>query len=127
MPRPHADDEENKPLDPNIENVRRKMLRFMGINLGLLVLALIVVVAALVYKARKTASPPPAAANEIPVPAGSPLTGEIVLPAGSKIVSQSLSGSRLSIDAELSDGSRVIFVYDTAERRIVGQFAVRNR
>lgn len=127
MPRPYADEEDEKPLDPNIEKVRRKMIRFMGINLGLLFLALMVVVAALVYKSRKVTPPPPVAASEIPVPAGSPLAGDIVLPVGSKIVSQSLSGNRISIDAELSDGSRAIFVYDIAEKRIVGQFAIRTR
>lgn len=126
MARPYADEEEEKPLDPNIEKVRRRMVRFMGINLGLLFLALMVVVAALVYKSRN-APPPPPAAGDIPLPAGSPLTGDIVLPAGSRIVSQSLSGNRLSIDAELADGSRAIFVYDIAENRVVGQFAVRNR
>jgi hypothetical protein len=126
MARPYADEEEEKPLDPNIEKVRRKMIRFMGINLGLLFLALMVVVGALVYKSRKAAPPPPTA-GEIPVPAGSPLTGDIVLPVGSKIVSQSLSGNRLSIDTELADGSRAIFVYDIAEKRIVGQFAIRNK
>ncbi len=126
MARPYADEEEEKPLDPDIEKVRRKMVRFMAINLGLLFLALMVVVAALVYKSRKAAAPPPAA-SEIPVPADAPLTGDIVLPVGSKIVSQSLSGNRLSIDAELADGSRAIFVYDIAEKRLVGQFAIRNR
>jgi hypothetical protein len=125
MARPYADEEEEKPLDPDIEKVRRKMIRFMGINLGLLFLALMVVVAALVYKSRKAAPPPPPT-SEIPVPAGSPPAGDIVLPVGSKIVSQSLSGNRLSIDAELADGSHAIFVYDIAEKRIVGQFAIRN-
>ena len=71
MARPYADEEEEKPLDPDIEKVRRKMIRFMGINLGLLFLALMVVVAALVYKSRKAAPPPPPT-SEIPVPAGSP-------------------------------------------------------
>lgn len=126
MPRPYADEDEEKPLDPDIEKVRRKMVRFMGINLGLLFLALMVVVAALVYKSRKAAPPIPAA-TEIPVPAGAPLTGDIVLPVGSRIVSQSLSGNRLSIDAELADGGRAVFVYDIAEQRMVGQFAIRNK
>jgi len=125
MPRPYADEEEEKPLDPDLEKVRRKMVRFMGINLGLLFLALMVVVGALVYK-RQKAAPPPPAASEIPVPADAPLAGDIVLPVGSKIVSQSLSGNRLSIDAELADGSRTIFVYDMAAGRIIGQLAVRN-
>ncbi|RUW32918.1 fimbrial protein, partial [Mesorhizobium sp. M1A.F.Ca.IN.020.06.1.1] len=40
---------------------------------------------------------------------------------------QALSGNRLSIDAELADGSRSIFLYDIAERRVIGQFAIRNK
>src|SRR5690606_16507642 len=44
----HLDEE--KPLDPAAENVRRKMLRFMFINLGILFLALMAVMIALVYK-----------------------------------------------------------------------------
>lgn len=126
MARPYADEEKDKPLDPHVESVRRKLIRFMAINLGLLFLALMVVIAALVYKSRNAAPPSPPA-GEIPLPEGSPLTGDIVLPVGSRIVSQSLSGNRIAIDAELSDGSRAIFVYDIAEKRIVGQFAVRTR
>jgi hypothetical protein len=127
MARPYADEEEEKPLDPGIEKVRRKLIRFMGINLGLLFLALMVVVAALVYKARKAAPPPPSAAGEIPVPANAPLAGDIVLPVGSRIVSQSLSGNRVSLDVALAEGGRAIFVYDLAAKRIVGRFAVRTR
>lgn len=121
-------DEEDKPLDPNVEKVRRKMVRFMAINLGLLFLALMVVVAALVYKSRTEA--PPAAGpitGDIQAPDGEPATGDIVLPPGSRVLSQSLSGNRISIDAELADGSRSIFVYDIGEKRLIGRFAVRNR
>jgi len=126
MARPLADEDEEKPLDPQVEKVRKKLVRFVAINLGLLFLALMVVIVALVYKARNV---PPASplAGDIQVPAGEPVSGDIVLPVGAKVVSQSLSGNRVSIDAELADGSRAIFVYDIAERRIIGRFAIRNR
>jgi hypothetical protein len=86
-----------------------------------------VVIGALVYKARN--APPTSAqlAGDIQAPAGEPLSGDIVLPVGAKVVSQSLSGNRISIDAELADGGRAIFVYDIAERRLIGQFAIRNK
>jgi hypothetical protein len=123
-----ADEDEEKPLDPEVEKVRKKLVRFVAINLGLLFLALMVVIAALVYKTRTA---PPSAAppltGDIQVPSGEPLTGDIVLPVGAKVLSQSLSGNRVSIDAELADGSRAIFVYDIAERRIIGRFSIRNR
>jgi len=126
MARPYADDEDEKPLDPSIDRLRRKLIRFMGINLGLIFLALMVVVGALVYKSYRT-PPASAPANDIPTPTGQPASGDIVLPVGAKVVSQSLSGNRVSIDAELVDGGRAIFVYDIAERRIIGQFAIRNK
>lgn len=127
MAKPLADEDQEKPLDPEVESVRKKLLRFMAVNLGLLLLALMVVIGALVYKARNAPSVSPPLAGDIQVPAGEPLTGDIVLPVGAKVISQSLSGSRISIDAELADGSRTIFVYDIAERRIVGRFAIRNK
>ncbi|RWL80514.1 MAG: fimbrial protein [Mesorhizobium sp.] len=127
MARPIAEEDEEKPLDPAAENVRRKLVRFMIVNLGLLFLALMVVIGALVYKARNAPVAGSAPAGDVQVPAGASLSGDIVLPVGAKVISQSLSGNRLSIDAELADGSRSIFVYDIAERRIIDQFAIRNK
>ncbi|RWA99473.1 fimbrial protein [Mesorhizobium sp.] len=122
-----ADEDEEKPLDPEVEKVRKKLVRFVAINLGLLFLALMVVIAALVYKTRSAPPAAPSLAGDIQVPPGEPLTGDIVLPVGAKVISQSLSGNRVSIDAELADGSRGIFVYDITERRIIGRFSIRNK
>jgi hypothetical protein len=36
MARPLADEDQEKPLDPEVESVRKKLLRFMAITLGLL-------------------------------------------------------------------------------------------
>jgi hypothetical protein len=126
MVRPLANEDEEKPLDPEVEKVRKKLVRFVAINLGLLFLALMVVIGALVYKARNAPASQPLA-GDIQVPAGEPVSGDIVLPVGAKVVSQSLFGNRVSIDAELANGSRTIFVYDIAERRIVGRFSIRNK
>jgi len=127
MASPIADEDQEKPLDPEVEKVRRKLVRFVGINLGLLFVALMVVIGALVYKARNAPQANPPLAGDIQVPAGEPVSGDIVLPVGAKVVSQSLSGNRVSIDAELADGSRTIFVYDMTERRLIGRFAIRNK
>ncbi|OJU49646.1 MAG: fimbrial protein [Mesorhizobium sp. 61-13] len=127
MTRPYADEEEEKPLDPSVEKVRKKLIRFMGINLGLLFLALMVVIVALVYKSRTAETPVPVLAGDIQVPAGQPIEGDIVLPLGARIVSQSISGNRISLDVELAEGGRAIFIYDIAEQRLVGRFAVRTK
>ena len=127
MASPIVDEDQDKPLDAEAEKVRKKLVRFMGINLGLLAVALMVVIGALVYKARNAPPASPPLTGDIQAPAGEPVDGDIVLPVGAKVVSQSLSGNRISIDAELADGSRTIFVYDMAERRLIGGFTIRNK
>lgn len=127
MTRPEAEDDNDKPLDPSIEKVRRKMVRFMGINLSILFLALMVVIAALVYKSRTSAPQVAAPAGDIQAPAGQPAEGDILLPVGARVVSQSISGDRISLDAELAGGERMLFVYDIAEHRMIGRFAIRNK
>jgi hypothetical protein len=125
MANPALEDEE-KPLDPAVESVRRKMMRFMLVNLGLLFIALMAVVGAIVYKSR-TATPeaPPVAGLSAPADGGM-IEGAIALPAGARIVSQSLSGDRISLQVEESGGQRVLYLYDLAAQRMVGRFVVKD-
>ena len=125
MAHPLDDEERDKPLDPAVERVRRKLVRFVAINLGLLFLALMAVVAAIVYRANRLETPPAAAAPELPLPAeGVVAHGEIALPEGARIIGHALSGGRLSLHAELAGGGRAIFVYDMAEGRMIGRFDI---
>ena len=52
MAGPALDEENDKPLDPAVEKVRRKLVRFVAINLAILLAALMAVAAAIVYKSR---------------------------------------------------------------------------
>ncbi len=115
-----TEENEEKPLDPSVERVRRKLLRFMVINLSLLFGAVIIVVAAIVY--RSVARDAPAAG--IAIPSGETVEAEIPVPAGARIVSQSLSGDRVALDLETADGKRLIQIYDMAERRVVARLAI---
>jgi hypothetical protein len=120
-------DDADKPLDPAVDKVRRKLLRFAVINIGLLFIALMAVLAAVVYK---SGSNTPVAAGGMAVPSSAEdafIAADIVLPQGAKMLSHALAGDRLSIDAELSDGSRTIFLYDIAHRRIIGRLAVKTQ
>ena len=114
MARPYADEEEEKPLDPAVEKVRRRLVRFVAINLGILLAALMAVGVALVYKGRSA----PAAGPRETVEAA------LLIPADARIISQSLSGERLSLELELSGGKREIRIFDTATGRLVGRLAV---
>ena len=124
MVQPEDDQTEEKPLDPAVERVRRKLVRFIAINLGILLLALMAVVAALVYRAtrveRQSASP-----AELQAPSGAAVYGEIALPPGARIAGHTLSGNRLSLYVELAGGAHSILIYNMAEGRMVGRFDVR--
>jgi hypothetical protein len=128
MARPTIDDNEEKPLDPAVEKVRRKLVRFVAINLGLLFLALMAVLAAIVYKTGVPSEVAAVGGNEaVQSPAESGvIAGDILLPAGARLVSHSLSGNRITLDAELAGGGRAIFLYDIAERRIIGRFDLKS-
>lgn len=128
MARPTIDDDDaDKPLDPAVEKVRRKLLRFAVINIGLLFVALMAVLAAIVYKTgndarlAETGTAVPSSVEDAFV------AGDIVLPSGARMLSHSLSGHRLSLDAELADGSRAIFLYDLRERRLVGRLTLKTQ
>lgn len=113
------DERSGDSADPAMERVRRKLVRFMAFNLGFLGLALMAVLAVIVYRSM-TPSP-----GDVAAPAsGEMMTGEIALPAGARVLSHTLSGNRIALDAELADGSRTLFVYDMAEGRMIGRFAV---
>lgn len=125
MARPADDDQDDKPLDPAVEKVRRKLVRFVAINLGLLFAALMAVVGAVVYKTRSDAPPPAVVMTEIPtLTVGAMMEGSIPIPAGGRLVAHSISGNRLSLDVAMPDGSHAIHVYDMAEGRMIGRFAV---
>lgn len=115
MAKPFDDENEEKPLDPAVEHVRKKLVRFVAINLGLLFAAVMAVLFAVVYKT-STQAPP--------LPTDGTVEAEIALPAGARMLGHGFSDGRISIDAELADGSRTVFLYDIAARKIVGRYTV---
>ena len=121
----HHDDNEEKPLDPAVERVRRKLLRFVVINLGLLFAAVMIVVAAIVYRSVISGTPPVATAPSLGVPSDEVIEGDIAIPAGSRVISHAQAGDRVSLDIELPDGERRIVIYDLGQRRVIARLRVR--
>ena len=123
--RPDASDEQ--PLDPAAERVRRRLVRFAVINIGILFVAVMVVLGAIVYKTtqlgREPAGPVTDAASSAPS-GGDPVEGRILLPSGARIVSQALSGNRVSLQVALPDGGQALLVYDITSGRQIGRFDV---
>lgn len=120
----HNADDGDKPLDPAAERVRRKLVRFVAVNLGILFLAVAVVLGAVIYRSGLIGGGTTGSDNAA-VPSDEPLMeGVIALPAGARVNHHALSGDRVSIDATLAGGSRVLFVYDLRQRRMVARFAL---
>jgi hypothetical protein len=126
MAAPQSNDDE-KPLDPEVERVRRKLLRFMVINLVILFVAFAAVIGAFIYKSTSLA-PKRTAEQEARPPSGTDaVAGTIPIPAGARIVSQTLSGKEALLGLELADGSRSFLLYDLGAGRTLGTYAVKSQ
>jgi hypothetical protein len=122
------DDQDEKPLDPAMERVRRKMLRLLAVSIGIMFTGLMAVLIAIVYKVSNGPSKPKEAGASHP-PVSIPgdeaeLSGKIALPAGARAISQSLSGGQLSLLIEVADGSRQIVIYDMNAGRIIARYTI---
>lgn len=120
------DDEPEKPLDPAMEKVRRKMIRLLFISISVMMAGLMAVLFAIVYKMN---SRPAGAAPEtaMALPQGTEeIAGTITLPVGAQINNQSLSGNRILLDLSLPDGKRELAIFDMAANRIVARYTLTN-
>jgi hypothetical protein len=117
------------PLDPAMEKVRRKMMRLLVVSIGIMLIGLMAVLAAVVYKINQTdETPKPEARSDIPgqqapVPETPPAVIESQLPLapGTRLLSQSISGDNVSLETLLPDGGTEIVVYDYVKSRIVAR------
>ena len=118
-------DLDDKPLDPAMDRVRGKLVRFMAINLGLLFLALMAVVVAIVYRwTRNPAPEAPPIAETATIPGGDDRIQSVPLAEGTRVTGQSLSGNRVALDTIETNGNRVLVIYDFAAARVVARVSL---
>lgn len=115
---------DEKPIDPAFEPVRRKLVRFMAINLGVLLIALMAVVLAIVYRTTRASEEKPAPVAESPVRVNSDVLQSIPLLNGSRVTGHTLSGDRVSVDMIAPDGSRSLVIYDYVAGRVIARIAL---
>ncbi len=104
--------------DPEAEAIRRKVARMMAFSAGTLMVGVMAVLFAIVYKLNGFGGQPAATVSGS-VPATAPgLT--VKLPANAEIVSHSVSGPIMTFDVRLSDGSREIHLFDMTKNATTG-------
>lgn len=121
------DDQEDKPLDPVMENVRRKMMRLQLVSGGIMLLMFMAVLAAIVYKINARDGKPEAAASSggaLAVPSDAPVKATATLPDGFAVSAVSNSGSQILFYGVMADGARKAFLFDIAAGRIVAEVAI---
>ncbi|WP_173933604.1 fimbrial protein [Chelativorans sp. Marseille-P2723] len=123
-PNDQPDYDDEPPLDPAAERVRRRLMRFMIVNLGILFAALMAVVLALVYRSiSPEEATPPDMVGQL-APSAETFSETIELPAGARILSHSAVGNRLSLHLRLQDGTEAIHFYDINGARPLGSFKI---
>lgn len=120
------DEQEDKPLDPAMEKVRRKMVLLQLISAGVMVVMLMAVLGTIVYKVTR---PDPRAASQTAAGAGIPVGEKIKavasLPPGFIVRSVSLSGGQLLIHGLANGATEQALVFDIASGRIVAEITLR--
>ena len=127
MTNPNFADEDEKPLDPAMEKLRRKMVRLLVISSSVIIVGLMAVVFSIVYKINngpRTArpTPTPASITEEAVPAA---RQSITLPAGFVLESSSISGNRILLFGADPEGRQRIFVHDIGTGKQVTEIEVK--
>ena len=99
--------EEEKPLDPATEKVRKKLVKFSAVFMGINMLALMAVLAAIVYKIGGYGDQDTSvssASQRVFAPGESGFEQLLDVPDGTKVVSVSENNGRLVLNLTLPDG-----------------------
>jgi hypothetical protein len=119
------DEQEEKPLDPVMENVRRKMVRLQLVSAGVMLVMLMAVLGAIVYKVTSMDDKPAAQSAGVAVPSDAPVSAVAALPAGFVVSEVALSGGQILFYGAGTDGVQKAIVFDIAAGRIVADITVR--
>jgi hypothetical protein len=108
--------DEEPPLDPVLENVRRKLVRRMAWSLGIMMIGLMTVLGAIVYKISFE--------NEADgfVGAGEPYA--LQLGSGVSVDEVDLDGDRILLRVRLEDGSRQLVLIDMKTGDVLSRIAL---
>jgi 2-keto-4-pentenoate hydratase len=118
-------EQEDKPLDPVMENVRRKMVKLQLVSGGIMLVMLMVVLSAIVYKLTRPGKADVTQSASVSVPGEAPVTAIAALPTGFEVSDVALSGGQILFYGAVAGGDRKAIVFDIAAGRIVADVSVK--
>lgn len=96
--------EDEPPLDPVLENVRRKLVRRMAWSLGIMMIGLMAVLGAIVYKISFSDGATGLAGSQEPF--------DYAFPQGAELVSSDLDDNRILLTVRLENGEERLLLVD---------------
>ena len=131
-------DQDDKPLDPAVERVRRKVMRLMGISIAIMMIALMAVIGAIFYKissnSDKNIAKEQSEPNITQTRSSRNMLGQIIpnkdyignidLPQGSELLKAELNDGQILLSLRDKDGSLSLWVYDLATNRVFAKIAI---
>ena len=109
------------PLDPQVEAVRRRMVRLLAVGGAVMVLGFVALIVAVVYRlnAGDDSADGGSGAGRAGLASAPPISARIALPPGARVENTAVSRDRIALTLALPDGRRMIRVHDTAGRLVV--------
>ncbi|MEM6460684.1 MAG: hypothetical protein AAF724_02070 [Pseudomonadota bacterium] len=124
MTKVELDQEEEKPLDPAMEKVRRKMVRLLVVSIGIMFLGVMAVLAGVVYRVMEPDETQRAAQAGLAQPA-IPASVTASLPAGFSVENVALDGTRILFFGRTVDGTSSAVILDLSTGDIVTEIELR--
>jgi hypothetical protein len=128
----HTQDEKEEPLDPAIEHIRRRMIRLLVISIGIMMVGLMAVLFAIVYKIN-TGSGANDAGEQSVIPGEEQSDGKtglaeniaIDLPERSEIASSRLYDDRLVLELAITNGEMQIWIVDLKTGQVESRISLK--
>ncbi|TNB48691.1 hypothetical protein FF124_06065 [Martelella lutilitoris] len=123
----NEDQEEEQPLDPAVELVRRRMLRLQIISALIMIVSLMAVFGAVLYKVFGEApdEQTAAASSGAIVPADAPRALTATLPRGFTIADISYGNGQALIYGQKENGEQTFYLFDLNSGRMAADVEIR--
>ncbi|MBZ8135487.1 hypothetical protein CLD20_19615 [Afifella sp. IM 167] len=120
--------DDDAPLDPAAEKVRRRLVRLLIVSFGTMILGFVAVFGAIVYKLGlfgSPAAPAPTSAVAPPIAGNARTTSAgLALPEGTQILSSALDGGRILLQLKGPQGQEELVVVEAASGKVVHRLSL---